>query len=281
MSISCLRSYDKRPAWVVLIAMGLWFAAGPSNGDVFDKAAGTALDIQDERRATQATVEKADDQAQELLGRYRIASKQVADLQAENARLDEQVAAQFAEIASLETQIAGIEVTQREIYPQMEAMLTWLDDLKQRDLPFLLDERDERLNILVDLLGDPDARLAEKLGRLLEAYSIELDYGRNLEAWRGALPRDPDGRVVELLRVGRIGLFYMSLDGESVGRWDGREQNWRSLDKKFVPAVRHGLRLARKQVAPSLLTLPLPSPTAMASRLDSEQLDSQDKVSAR
>lgn len=270
MQISCVPSPGKRFAWMVLVPIGLWLGAGPSHGDAFDKAMDTALTIQDGRRVTQSKVERFDDQTQTLLERYRVAVKQVADLEAQNRRLEESIDAQLEDIASIENQIAGIEVTQREIYPQMQAMLLWLGDLADQDLPFLLDEREARLAGLKDLLDDPEAQLAEQLGRLLEAYSTELDYGRNLAAWRAALPYDPDGRVVELLRVGRIGLFYLGLDGQTVGRWDNRARAWEQLDKRHAAAVRHGLRLARKQVAPSLLTLPMPTAGPAGSKLETQ-----------
>jgi hypothetical protein len=254
----------------LLATLALCLCFGLAHSSNFDKAEETALAIQDDRRSTQAKIEQIDDQTQTLLGRYRVAYKQVTALEAENARMDEQVAAQLEEIASLEAQLAGIEDTQRKIYPQMDAMLTWLDSLAEQDLPFLLEERQQRLGILSDLLDDPDARLAEQLGRLLEAYRIELDFGRTLEAWRGALPRGQDGRVVELLRVGRIGLFYLGLDGDQAGRWDADAQTWVVLDQSHIPSVQHGLRLARKQVAPSLLTLPLPVPGATDRRLSAQ-----------
>ena len=60
------------------------------------------------------------------------------------------------------------------------------------------------------LLVDPDVSIAELYRRVLEAYQIESEYGRTLEAWRGPLNDGDQQRVVEFLRGGRLMLFFQS-----------------------------------------------------------------------
>ena len=124
-------------------------------------------------------------------------------------------------------------------------------------MPFLLDERRQRVDQLRDLLHQPDATVAEKYRRIMEAYQIETDYGRTLEAYRATLKTGSGDRSVDFLRVGRVALLYRSLDGADAGVWDRRTQSWQALPEQYRSALKQGFRVARKQTTPELLVLPL------------------------
>ena len=94
----------------------------------------------------------------------------------------------------------------------------------------------------------------------VDAYQIEIDYGRSLGVER-ALVED---REVDVLRVGRIGLFFLSLDGENAGRWDAAGKKWELLDDDYRASLKKGLRIAREISAPDTLVLPMPVPAALA-----------------
>ena len=139
-------------------------------------------------------------------------------------------------------------------------LLDSLDKFVSLDLPFLKQERRERVDNLKRLMADPEAPVAERYRRLLEAYQIEIDYGRSLGAERALV----DDREVDVLRVGRIGLFYLSLDGENAGRWDAAGKQWQALDSDYRASLKKGLRIAREINAPDTLVLPMPVPAALA-----------------
>jgi hypothetical protein len=173
-------------------------------------------------------------------------------------QLGELVKAQDAERVSLQRQTAELENTEREILPLMMRMVDGLEKFIALDLPFLASERKERLENLKRSMSDPDATAAEKFKRILEAWQIEAEYGRSLGAERAEV----DGRTVDVLRVGRTALFYLSADGESAGRWDPAKKAWEGLPHKYVGEIRHGLRMARETAAPDLLRLPMPAAAA-------------------
>jgi len=60
--------------------------------------------------------------------------------------------------------------------------------------------------------------------------------------------------------VGRLALFFRTLDGRRVGRWDPEARRWAALDDRYVEPLARAFAVARKQAAPDLLTLPLPTP---------------------
>ena len=102
-----------------------------------------------------------------------------------------------------------------------------------------------------------DVTNAEKYRRILEAFQIENEYGRTIEAYRGSLDRGGESLPVDFLRVGRVALVYQTLDASELGAWDQAAGQWQPLDRSYRGALRKGLRIARKQAAPDLLRLPV------------------------
>jgi hypothetical protein len=94
----------------------------------------------------------------------------------------------------------------------------------------------------------------------MEAYQIEMEYGRTIESSRGELSAGGTTRTVDFLRVGRLGIYYQTIDGRESGQWNTGAGQWEALSSRYTSAIRQGLRIARKQAAPDLLTLPVPAP---------------------
>ena len=111
---------------------------------------------------------------------------------------------------------------------------------------------------MMNLSDVPDS---EKARRILEAYQIENEYGRTIEAYKATLAIDsgPE-RTLELLRIGRVALIYRTLDGTEAGYWDRDDKGWKKLPERFRTSVRKGFRIARRQAAPDLIRLPVPAP---------------------
>lgn len=128
----------------------------------------------------------------------------------------------------------------------------------ENGLPFLLDERRGRIERLEKLVGDPAADMAEKYRRVQEAYRVELDYARSVEAYRAVLRTGNDERLVDFLSVGRLALYYQTLDGHESGIWRNDQERWQRLSGEENEAIARGLRAARKLEPPQLMVLPLP-----------------------
>ncbi len=100
--------------------------------------------------------------------------------------------------------------------------------------------------------------MAAKFRMLLEAFQLEQDYGGTIESWRGPLRLGDQELSVEYLRIGRVALYYQSLDGSASGYWGLEEQAWIPLDERFNRGIGQALRVAQNVAAPQLLSLPLP-----------------------
>ena len=154
--------------------------------------------------------------------------------------------------------LAVVDRSERELTPLMLRMLDSIDKFVTLDLPFLKQERRERIENLKRLMADPEATSAERYRRLLEAYQIEIDYGRSLGVERAQIGTEGTAREVDVLRIGRASLFYLTLDGEEAGRWDAATKNWQPLENEWRASVKKGLRIAREISAPDVLHLPMP-----------------------
>lgn len=125
--------------------------------------------------------------------------------------------------------------------------------------PFQREERLARLDRLNRLLSDPVVEIAEKYSRVLEAYRIELDFSRTIEAYRANLA-DGETRLVDFLSLGRLALYYQTLDGKESGIWLNNHRRWQRLSGEDNEKITDGLRAARKLTPPDLIVLPLPGP---------------------
>jgi hypothetical protein len=198
-----------------------------------------------EGAASQQRIDAASEETERLLLEYRQATRELDGLRVYNELLDRQVAGQRTEITELQASIERVAQLERQVVPLLVRM----------------EERQARVARLRALLDDGGITVAEKFRKVFEAYQVENEYGRTIEAYRDTVTIEGQAREVDLLRIGRIGLYYLTPDGGRAAAWDPIAGGWVALDVgRYRAALGHGLRLARKQVAPDLLVLPLPAP---------------------
>jgi hypothetical protein len=246
-------------AFTVLTVIG---ASSEALAQGVDKAIDTRTKANGESVASQKRVDQLSDQTDVLLAEYRNTIKQIESLRVYNRQMDSLIASQITELESLQNQLDNVELVGRGVTPLMLNMITGLDKFVALDVPFLNAERTERVANLRTLMDRADVTNSEKYRRIMEAYQIENEYGRTIEAYRGNLSQNGVDRQVDFLRVGRIALVYQTLDGIEAGAWDQSAGDWVLLDSSYKPAIKEGLRVARKQAAPEMLRLPLPAASA-------------------
>lgn len=247
----------------LLVAIVPAFLAAPAGAQLAEALTAQAQ-VDRDAAASQATLDTLRDRAQDAAGRYAQALADAESLERYNNQLQEQVASQETEIASIERQLVEIETTNREVQPLMQQMVDTLERFVQLDVPFLIEERTARVTGLKDMMGRADVTISEKYRRILEAYQIELEYGRTLDAYEGRLTADNVERTVEFVRLGRISLMYRTLDGAETGYYDNIQKRW-VADSSYTEAVEEALRVARGDGAPELLTVPVPAPQEVRS----------------
>lgn len=208
----------------------------------------------------QQRINELDDATRTMLNDYRQMTQQVQDLAAYNEQLSKLVATQRVEMADYERQFEDLEITKRRILPLIVRMIEVLEEFVSVDIPFLERERTMRIAELKKLMERPDVATSEKYRRVSEAYQIELEYGHTIEAYEGEMDDNGEARTVNFLRFGRLGLYYMSLDGLDIGYWDNNADSWVQLGSEYRQPLDRGIRIARKQLPPDLIRLPIPAP---------------------
>lgn len=213
----------------------------------------------------QQRINQVANQIDQLIIDYQTVSKVVDGLNVYNDLLQRQVDNQVSEMDALRESIDNVALIERQIVPMMTRMLDALEEFIALDTPFLVAERTERLERLRDMMERSDVTAAEKFRRVLEAYSIEMDYGRTIEAYKGTLDIAGRAQEVDFLRIGRVSLTYQTVGGNVTGGWDSSSRTWVELPPEtYKTQVADGLKIARKQVAPDLIVVPVAAATEVA-----------------
>ena len=212
--------------------------------------------------ASQKRIETIVAQANKLETQYRQTLKETDGLNVYVELLESQVENQNLEMQSLTGSAEKVAVIERQILPQMKKMIDALDNFIRLDLPFLQEERKNRIAGLNELLERSDVSVAQKFRSVVEAYQIESDFGRSIETYKGTVSDGGSDREVDFLRIGRIGLYWQNADATQTKAWDANSGQWIDLGADYRSAVRNGIKIANKQKAPDMLMLPVPAPEA-------------------
>ena len=170
--------------------------------------------------------------------------------------MQELITSQNNEIESINQQMVELDNTNRGILPKLEEMVLTLESIIQNDIPFLLTERNLRVNELKEILMQSNVSTSEKFRRVFEAYQIENEYGRTVESYRDEISVEDNLYNVEVFRLGRVGLYARTSDGNFNAMYSKKEKKWikqKGIDSELVTA----LKIARKELPPSLLKLPV------------------------
>jgi hypothetical protein len=214
-------------------------------------------------QSSQKRIDKLADEAFDLFQAFKTENKLIENLQVYNAQLERQINDQQQQMVKLKGSIANVTVTERQIPPLTIRMIDGLEQFVNLDLPFSLAERTQRIEQLRNNVGRSDLSVAEKFRQVLEAYTIELEYGKKIDEYSDSISVGNNEMEVNVLRVGRICLAYQTKDQNGVGVWDQNTGEWIELDPSdYRSAMKHALRIAKKQASINVLTLPIKAPEA-------------------
>ncbi|MEI6893911.1 MAG: DUF3450 domain-containing protein [Colwellia sp.] len=214
-------------------------------------------EINDSAAKSQKKVNKYTEQVQSKLQQFHGVTKELNGLNVYNQQMQNQLDNQVAELEQLAESMTQVSVIERQISPLMARMITTLEKFVALDVPFLAEERSKRINDLNDMMNRADIAVSEKFRRVLEAYQIEVDYGRTIEAYSGLIDIDGQSMDVDFIRIGRVSFVYQTRGGSHLGQWHQQSGQWQALSQDYRLGINKALRIARKQLAPDLIFVPL------------------------
>jgi len=210
-----------------------------------------------EGKRSQAKIDELKDDTRDLLSQYKRVMKIVDGLKVYNLQQERLIRNQNEELAELANSIDSVTVIERQIGPLIERMIDNLAKFVELDVPFLMDERDDRIAFLRETLDRADVSVAEKFSQVMQAYQVENAYGSTIEPYTDMIDVNGKSTSVDMLKWGRVSLVFQTLNGETTGVWDNTKRDWVILGDEYRAGVRDALRIARKTKTADLVKLPV------------------------
>ena len=206
---------------------------------------------------TQEQIVKLDETTRILLADYQSTTKEFESLKLYNDQVQKIINSQIEEIENIILKIDELDKTNQRIVPLMLKMIEGLENFILLDLPFLMTERSTRVQNLKNTMDRGDISTSEKFRLITEAYKTELEYGRTIETYRDNILIDGVETSADFLRVGRIALTYLTVDGNKGGYWDTQASSYMKASSSIRRATGDALKIASKQAPPALIKIPL------------------------
>lgn len=242
-----------------LTLTGIFSASSLQAADSLKPVVEKSAAINESAAKSQKKIDRLAEQIEDKLQQFKSMNKEVEGLKIYNRQMERQVENQVLEMQRLNESIDKVSVIERQITPLMLKMIDGLKDFVALDVPFLPEERKNRLESLTEMMDRADVAVSEKFRRVLEAYQVEVDYGRTIEAYTGLADISGNEQEVNFLRIGRVALIYQTRDRKQMGIWDQKNRQWGELDDDFRSQTIKGLRMAQKQMAPDMIVVPVPA----------------------
>ena len=257
--------YSSRQKATALITAAVVAVAG----SVFAQGVDDVLRA-DQRRislaqASQERINQVVEGTRSLTDQYRAVNKEIDGLRVYNRLMTAQTNGQQATLDDIALSMDQVDVINRQIFPLMERMIDGLEQSIALDIPFLMEERSTRMDTLKETMERSDVSVAEKFRKVMEAYQIEMDYGTSSEWYKQSLTIEGATRDYNMLRIGRVGLYFQSDDSQITGHYNPETKDYEVLDDEHRSEIRKGLRMARQLIAPELILIPVPAANSEAS----------------
>tara|TARA_B110000014_G_C20126860_1_gene601349 strand:+ start:17712 stop:18416 length:705 start_codon:yes stop_codon:yes gene_type:complete len=220
------------------------------------------LDIGLERQKLETTsqikIDQMEDDTSLIVNEYKQVSKQVEGLRVYNAQLRKQIQRQEERLKEIDKTLKEAQVMQRQIPPFTRRMLAGVEKSIELDMPFHLAERKERIAFAKAALDNPTVSPAEGLRQVMEAFTVEAEYGRKLDAYKDTVEIDGNPTEVNILRIGRLSLIAQTADESEALAWDNKSRSWIELGSSYRNPTRKGLRIANRLATVDMLEMPVP-----------------------
>ena len=220
----------------------------------------TRRDTEQAIETRQETQQRQDEWAEEkadLVRRFRSATAGVKWLRERKAQESDQARALDDRVAELQRRLGEADRLEGSMQDTLMVIFHRLEVSVAASLPFLPQERNLRLASVGNELVRPDMTSAEKLRRLLETLQVEAGYASTVEVYQDMIVVEGEQIHADVLRVGRIALFWRTPDGDRVGNFDLSVARWTELPGRAKRRIGRAMEMATRVRPVELIDLPL------------------------
>ncbi len=225
--------------------------------EIVDTTINSQVEASNESIVLQNKIDELDIESKKIYFDYKDTLNEYNSLKNYDDQLAKIIEAQIEEIASINEQLDSLDSINIDILPLLKRMVDSLSKFISIDIPFLIDERVARVNDLDELIVRADVTTAEKFRKIFEAYQLEANFGKTIEAYQGFLEIEGNERAVDYFRLGRLGLFYRTPNGRETGYWESNSENWVHMGSSLDDEIKAALDIGNRQAPPNFITLPV------------------------
>lgn len=243
----------------ILIGLAIWapLQSWSANSDVSDRVEKPVQEAIHIRQKTQKSQEHWQEERRKLVDAYEELQRLQKQMKAQKHSLTQASAAARTRIAAKAKQLADIEQISVQIQPLLGELIKGLRQQFNDDMPFLAGERRQRLEKLDRLTADPHVAVSEKFRKIMEALMVEAEYGRTIEVYQETIEVENRAILANIFRLGRIAIFYQTLDQKRCGFYNVASGTWSPLSKSYNYTVQTAMDIGLKRRPVELLTLPI------------------------
>lgn len=245
---------------IAVVLLALYCTAAPARAQEAGALSDTVERTIDAHRRAQAALDAWAAEKAELEARRQAASAHIGYLDRRRTFEEEQVGALGAAIGGLQAQLDqfGESIGRHaHLADTLAVIVARLDRVVAGDLPFRRDERAARVDDLKAVVAADTVSAAEKLRRVFEALDAEAQYAASVETYRERVTVAGGPIEADVLRVGRVALYWRSADGTRVGEFDRAARQWVELPERNARDIVRAMEMAAGDRKPEIVLLPL------------------------
>jgi len=245
---------------VLSILLGGWAVAAPAQTEGDQSGQEARRDTEqaiDTRQETQQLQDEWSEEKTDLVHRFRSATAGVRWLRERKTEESAKARALDDRVAELQRRLGEADRLEGSMQDTLMVIFHRLEESVAESLPFLPEERSLRLASVGDELVRPDVTSAEKLRRLLEALQVEAGYASAVEVYQDMIEIEGEQIHADVLRIGRVALFWRTPDGDRVGNFDPSVGRWTELPGRAKRRIELAMEMATRMRPVELIDLPL------------------------
>ena len=152
-----------------------------------------------------------------------------------------------------------LQTLRKNLEPYLEQVVDKMAAFIEQDLPFWVEDRKKRVSNLRNSLNNYKYKMSEKMRQVFaEGLQLETEFGARIQPIKDiTLKLNGIETQVTLMKIGRVNMYYMSINEKQIGMWDKKTKQWVALPDELIKNFKEAFDMALANRAPEIVELPL------------------------